>query len=155
VITAIAIFASAFALSSPAFGPGKTIPRQHTCDGADRSPPLRWTAPPAGTRSFALLMDDPDAPSGTFTHWLGWGLKPTSRGLAAGAHPPREGTASFGRVGYGGPCPPSGKPHRYFFRLYALRAPLPLQPGADLAAFEAALEGRVIRTAVLVGRYGR
>lgn len=154
-MTALAILVSALALSSPAFAAGKTIPQKYTCDGADRSPPLRWTAPPPATRSLALLMDDPDAPSGTFTHWIAWGIKPTSRGLAAGAHPPQEGTASFGRVGYGGPCPPPGKPHRYFFRLYALRAPLPLEPGADRAAFEAALKGRVLRTAVLMGRYGR
>jgi Raf kinase inhibitor-like YbhB/YbcL family protein len=154
-MTAVAILVSAFALSSPAFAPAKTIPQTYTCDGADRSPPLRWSAPPPGTRSLALMMDDPDAPGGTFTHWLAWGIEPTSRGLAAGARPPLEGTASFGRVGYGGPCPPPGKPHRYVFRLFALRSPLPLRAGADRAAFLAALKGRMIRVAVLVGRYGR
>ncbi len=147
------LLAVAFTLASPAFGPGGTIPKQYTCDGANRQPPLRWTAPPSGTRSLALLMDDPDAPGGTFTHWLAWGISEKARSLTS--RPPREGAGSFGRVGYGGPCPPRGPAHRYVFRLYALRSPLPLPAGSDRRAFEAALKGRVLRVATLVGRYRR
>lgn len=151
----LALLAAAFALSSPAFAPGKTIPRQYTCDGANTSPPLRWGTPPARTRSLALVVDDPDAPGGTFTHWIAWGIKPSASRLAAGAHPPREGTGSFGRVGYGGPCPPPGAPHRYVFKLYALSAPLTLAAGADRSAFEKAIRGKVLARATLIGRYGR
>jgi len=144
-----------FALTSPAFGAGRAIPRAYTCDGANVSPPLRWTAPPAGTRSFALIMDDPDAPGGTFTHWTAWNIPPQARGLERGARPPREGTTSFGRIGYGGPCPPPGPPHRYVFQLHALRAPLGLPRGAERPALEQALRGKALRRATLVGRYGR
>jgi len=141
-----------FALRSPAFAPGGTIPRVYTCDGGDRIVPLRWTAPPRGTRSFALLVDDPDAPSGSFVHRLAWGIPAAARSLPGRA--PREGTNGAGRLGWTGPCPPSGV-HRYVFTLYALRAPLPLAAGADRAAFARALRGRVLATARLVGRYGR
>jgi Raf kinase inhibitor-like YbhB/YbcL family protein len=126
----------------------------YTCDGENVSPALRWTAPPRGTRSFALLVDDPDAPSGTFTHWIAWGIPASARGVARGVRPPREGANDGGRTGWTGPCPPSGT-HRYVFHVYALRAPLPLRAGADRDAFLAALEGRVIRTATLVGSYRR
>jgi Raf kinase inhibitor-like YbhB/YbcL family protein len=139
-------------LSSPAFRPGQTIPRVFTCDGAQRVVPLRWSGVPRGTHSFALLVDDPDAPSGTFTHRLAWGLPGSARSLVGRA--PREGTTSAGSAGWVGPCPPSGT-HRYVFRLYALRSPLPLATGADKPAFLAALKGRVLASAVLVGRYGR
>jgi Raf kinase inhibitor-like YbhB/YbcL family protein len=144
-----------FALTSPAFPAGGTIPPAYTCDGANVSPPLRWTAPPSGTRSLALIMDDPDAPGGTFTHWTAWNIPPRARGLERGARPPREGTTSFGWIGYGGPCPPPGPPHRYVFRLHALRAPLDLPRGAERAALARALRGRVLARAILVGRYGR
>lgn len=127
---------------------------EHTCDGRNVSPALRWSAPPAGTRSFALLMDDPDAPGGTFTHWLAWGIPGRARSLPAGRPAPREGRNDAGRVGYLGPCPPSGV-HRYVFRLYALRAPLPLRSGASKAEFLVALRGRVLASARLLGRYGR
>lgn len=143
---------SRFVLSSPAFRAGEMIPRAHTCDGVQRIVPLRWSGVPRGARSFALLVDDPDAPSGTFTHRLAWGIPATARSLAGRA--PREGTTSAGRVGWVGPCPPSGT-HRYVFRLYALRLPLRLGAGADRAAFLAALRGNVLATATLVGRYGR
>ena len=141
-----------FVLSSPAFRAGKTIPRAYTCDGASRIVPLRWSGAPAAARSFALLVDDPDAPSGTFTHRLAWAIPGTSHALAGVA--PREGTTSAGRIGWVGPCPPSGT-HRYVFRLYALGSPLRLARGADKAAFLAALRGKVLATATLVGRYGR
>jgi Raf kinase inhibitor-like YbhB/YbcL family protein len=154
-VNALSVVAAAFALSSPAFAPGQTIPVRYTCDGASVSPPLRWTAPPRRTKSLAVLVEDPDAPVGTFTHWLAWNIKPTTRRLAAGARPPRQGRTSAGTVGYTGPCPPEGSTHRYVFKLFALRAPLPLRAGARRAAFDAALEGRVLRVARIVGRYGR
>jgi Raf kinase inhibitor-like YbhB/YbcL family protein len=150
----LALLAVAFSLSSPDFRPGGTIPRAFTCDGANARPALVWTAPPRGTRSLAVVVLDPDAPSGTFTHWLAWGIPPSARGLGRTARVPREGANDAGRSGWTGPCPPSGT-HRYVFRLYALRAPLPLRPGADRAAFTRALRGRVIRVATLVGRYRR
>jgi Raf kinase inhibitor-like YbhB/YbcL family protein len=150
----LALLAAAFTLSSPAFRPGGTIPAAFTCDGSNARPTLVWTAPPSGTRSFAISVLDPDAPSGTFTHWLAWGLSASARSLGRTARPPREGANDAGQRGWTGPCPPSGT-HRYVFRLYALRSPLPLRAGADRAAFEAALKGRVIRVATLVGRYRR
>ena len=146
--------AAGFSLSSSAFRPGGTIPRVYTCDGRNVSPPLRWTEPPAGTRSFAILMDDPDAPVGTFTHWIGWGIPAKARALRVGQRAPAEGRNDAGRIGYIGPCPPSGV-HRYVFRLNALKAPLRLAPGASRAAFLRALRGRALSTATLIGRYGR
>jgi len=141
-----------FALSSPAFRAGGTIPTVYTCDGTQKIVPLRWSGVPRGTRSFALLVDDPDASSGTFTHRVAWGIPGTARALPGRA--PKEGTTSAGRTGWVGPCPPSGT-HRYVFRLYALRSAPPLQSGADKPAFLAALKGKVLATATLIGRYGR
>jgi Raf kinase inhibitor-like YbhB/YbcL family protein len=141
-----------FVLTSPAFAAGKSIPRVYTCDGNQRIVPLRWAGAPAGTRSFALLVDDPDAPSGTFTHRLAWAISGSARALPGRA--PREGVTSAGTAGWVGPCPPSGV-HRYVFRLYALRATLTLRSGADRVAFLAALKGKVLATATLVGRYSR
>jgi Raf kinase inhibitor-like YbhB/YbcL family protein len=130
------------------------IPVRHTCDGRNVSPPLRWAAPPTDTRSFALLMDDPDAPGGTFTHWIAWNIPAGTRSLRSGQRPPREGTNDAGRIGYTGPCPPSGV-HRYVFRLYALNSNLGVPRGASRAEFLAALRGKVLATARLVGRYRR
>lgn len=153
-LAAAAVAETAFMLRSSVFGPGGKIPRVHTCDGRNLSPALRWTAPPPGTRSFALLMDDPDAPSGTFTHWLAWGIPAKARSLPLGGRAPAEGRNDAGRIGYIGPCPPSGR-HRYVFRLYALRAPLRLARGASRAAFLTALRGKVLAAARLVGTYER
>jgi Raf kinase inhibitor-like YbhB/YbcL family protein len=150
----LALAAGTFALSSPAFAPGASIPARYTCDGRSASPPLAWTQPPHGTRSFAILVEDPDAPGGSFTHWIGWGVAATARGLPAGGHAPREGLDGAGRLGYTGPCPPSGT-HRYVFRLYALSQPLALRSGASLAQFRRALVGRLLGVATLVGRYRR
>jgi Raf kinase inhibitor-like YbhB/YbcL family protein len=147
-----AFAAAAFALTSPAFSNGAIIPSRFTCTGANVSPPLRWTAPPPGTRSLALSVQDPDAPSGTFVHWTGWNLRPSVRRLAAGARLPLEGRNSTGSRGYTGPCPPAGPAHHYVFRLYALKAKLRLRAGASPAAFRAALRGRVLATARLIGR---
>ncbi len=141
-----------FRLTSPAFRSGGLIPSVYTCDGADRIVPLRWSTPPEGTRSFALAVDDPDAPSGTFVHRLAWGVPGTARALSGRA--PREGLTSAGSAGWIGPCPPSGT-HRYVFRLYALRSPLPLRAGAGRPAFDSALRGRVLGVSKLVGRYRR
>jgi Raf kinase inhibitor-like YbhB/YbcL family protein len=145
-----------WSLTSNAFAVGGTIPRRHTCDGADRSPPLAWTGPPSGSRSLALILDDPDAPGGRFIHWLAWGLAPDTGGLAEGEAAPLEGRNDFGTVGYRGPCPPRGRgPHRYRFRLHALGEELRLTPGAGVAELEQALRDNVLGVAELVGTYER
>lgn len=154
VVVALAL-AAALGVTSPAFRQGQTIPVEYTCDGVNVSPALRWTTPPTGTKSFALVMDDPDAAGGTFTHWLAWNISPKARGLSQGARPPLEGATSFARAGYGGPCPPPGTPHRYFFKLYALRAQLALPAGAGRPALEKAIKGKVLKRATLIGLYGR
>jgi hypothetical protein len=144
-VAILASLVAAFTLTTPAFHAGGTIPARFTCDGANVRPPLRWTAPPRGTHAFALRVTDPDAPGGTFVHWTAWGRTALTT----------SGTNTFGKVGYDGPCPPAGPAHHYVFRLYALRAPLPLRAGASPAAFTRALKGRVLATAMLVGRYAR
>jgi len=146
-----------FALESDAFGPGEAIPRAHTCEGADRSPPLRWGDVPAGTRSFVLLVTDPDAPHGTFTHWVLFDIPAGTAQLAAGASAGVPGRNDFRRLGWGGPCPPPGHgPHRYVFTLAALdRASLGLAEGATRGEVERAMEGHVLGRAELVGRYER
>ena len=143
------------ALSSPAFAGGAAIPRRFTCDGDNVSPPLRWSSPPAGTRSLALLMEDPDAPGGMFVHWTVWGLAPTVKRLAPGTSLPRVGTNSFGDRGYGGPCPPHGQTHRYVFTVYALRSPLALPAGAEPGDVRAAIAKSAVARGQLTGRYGR
>jgi Raf kinase inhibitor-like YbhB/YbcL family protein len=153
-VLALLALVAAMKVSSPAFEQRGLIPVEYTCDGANVSPPLRWAAPPKGTKSFALIVDDPDAPSGTFTHWLAWNISAKARGLAKGARPPRQGTASFGGVGYTGPCPPQGT-HRYFFKLYALRSVLALPPGSSRTSLETAMRGKVLARATLVGLYAR
>jgi Raf kinase inhibitor-like YbhB/YbcL family protein len=142
-------------LSSPAFADGDPIPVRHTCDGEDVSPPLAWTGPPESTVSLALCLDDPDAGRYPFTHWLAWGLTPVAGSLAEGEPGPAEGRNDFGASGYRGPCPPPGKPHRYVFTLYALDAEPELGPSDRRLSFDRALEGHVIASATLVGRYGR
>lgn len=145
-----------FDLSSTAFDSGDEIPVRYSCDGENVSPDLAWTEPPEGAASFALIMDDPDAPGGTFTHWLAWDFGADSRDHPENTPGPIEGESSFGQLGYGGPCPPPGDdPHRYVFRLYALDAPLELPSGAGKAEVEDALEGRVLGVAELVGTFGR
>jgi Raf kinase inhibitor-like YbhB/YbcL family protein len=149
-------------LQSPSFQEGETIPRQFTGDGKDTSPPLRWADPPEGTKSFALICDDPDAPRGTWTHWLLFNLPPDRRELQEGM-PAREslpggakqGKTDFGKIGYGGPAPPAGKPHRYYFRLYALDAELELPAGASREQLLAAMKGHVLAEGQLMARYGR
>ena len=143
-------------LQSGAFAKGEPIPRRHGCEGQDLSPPLAWSGAPEGTRSLALVVDDPDAPVGTFTHWLGWGLDPAAQGLGEGEAAPVEGRNDFGTSGYRGPCPPPGHGrHRYVFRLYALDAEPELAAGAAKAELEEVIAGHVLTTAELVGTYER
>jgi Raf kinase inhibitor-like YbhB/YbcL family protein len=143
-------------IASSAFEEGEQIPRRHTCDGENLSPRLSFAGIPEGTRSLALIVDDPDAPVGTFDHWLAWGIDPGAGLLDEGEAAPREGKNGFGVTGYSGPCPPPGHgPHRYFFRLHALDDEPELQPGADRGELERALEGHVLAAAELVGRYER
>ena len=145
--------AGSLVLRSPAFGEGQPIPAVHTCDGPGRSPPLSWSGAPAGTQSFALIMDDPDAPRGTWDHWLLWNLHgdAIADGTDGGGV---SGTNSWGHAGYGGPCPPSGT-HRYVFRLLALDTQLDLPGSTRKAALLAAMKGHVLAEARLVGRYSR
>lgn len=156
--------AMSFTLTSPAFEPGDPIPVRHTCDGEDVSPALRWEGPPDETASFALVVEDPDAPRGTFVHWVLYELPGHARELPEDVGPsPRlenlgeaaQGKNDFGAIGYRGPCPPRGAPHRYFFRLYALDARLGLDPGAARLAVDQTMAGHVIGTAELMGTYRR
>ena len=148
----LAAVVTAFVLSSPVFADGHAIPRRSTCDGRNVSPALRWKAPPRATRAFALFVIDRDA--GPFTHWTLWDLPATSRGLRAGTTWRFQGRNSFGRVGYAGPCPPSGR-HRYVFTLYALRRKVGLPRGASSSEFTRSLPTRVIATATITGTYRR
>jgi Raf kinase inhibitor-like YbhB/YbcL family protein len=143
-------------LTSDAFDDGEPIPQRHACDGEDVSPPLSWSFVPDEARSLALIVHDPDAPSGDFPHWLAWNIDPASGRLEEGAPAPAEGTNGFGRPGYAGPCPPpGGGAHRYFHRLYALDGELDLEPGAAREQLEDAMEGRVLAEAQLMGTYER
>lgn len=151
-----------FTLVSSAFTTGQTIPTPHTCDGEDVSPPLAWSGVPAAAASFALLCDDPDAPRGTWVHWVLYDLDPSVTSLpralpraATVAGGARQGQNDFGKLGYGGPCPPRGPAHRYFFRLLALDRKLGLDSGATMREVLAAAEGHILARAELMGRYGR
>ena len=151
-----------FSLTSPSFIDGGTIPAQYTCQGADISPPLQWTNQPAGTRSFALVVDDPDAPNGTWVHWVAYDIPdavhefpediPKQDKLPKGGV---QGVNDFKRVGYGGPCPPPGAPHRYYFRLYALDSALNLKPRMSKAQLLEAVQGHSLGEATLMGRFSR
>lgn len=149
-------------LSSSGFTPGGEIPRRYTCDGDDLSPPLSWEGVPAAAASLALIADDPDAPAGTWVHWVLYGLDPATAGLPEGVPPDetvlggaRQGRNDFRRIGYGGPCPPPNGAHRYFFKLYALRERLELEAGATKAELVAAMEGKVLAEGQLTGTYRR
>jgi len=147
-------------LESPAFAGGTTIPSRYTADGEDVSPPLAWGEIPPDSKALAILVEDPDAPRGSFDHWLAWNIVPTQRELAEDAvHAPdgrglREGRNGFGTVGWRGPQPPPGRPHHYVFHLFALDQPLALRPGAGRSELERAMRGHVIDEARLVGMYG-
>jgi Raf kinase inhibitor-like YbhB/YbcL family protein len=154
--------AMAFTLSSPAFTAGAEIPKQHTCDGADLSPALTWSGAPATTKSYAVIADDPDAPVGTWVHWVLYNLPAAATQLPQGVPPDAtlstggtQGVNDFRKVGYGGPCPPAGKPHRYFFKLYALDVATSLEPRATKQDLLRAIEGHVVGQAELMGTYRR
>jgi hypothetical protein len=141
---------------------GSQIPARFTCSGAGISPQLAWNAPPAGTASFALIVTDPDAPRGTFVHWVLYDLPAGTRALPEGLAAlgqledgSRQGRNDFGEIGYGGPCPPPGSPHHYHFMLYALDAKLNLAAGATRAQVEAAMQGHILAHGELVGLYKR
>ena len=150
------------AVTSSAFAHGALIPKAYTGDGADQSPPLHWSEPPPGTKSFALICDDPDAPGKTWVHWVLFNLPPECRDLQEGlpttATLPsgaRHGQNDFGNFGYGGPAPPKGKPHRYFFKVFALDMLLELASGATKAQVEEAMLGHVLATGQVMGIYQR
>jgi len=147
-----AFAAGGFHLSSPDFADGASIPARFTCQGENTPPTLAIAGVPSGARSMVLIVDDPDAPSGTFTHWLVWNIRPDSKRVFATSGP--QGTNDFGSVGYSGPCPPSGT-HRYFFRLSALNTILNLPAGASRKEVDAAIGGHGLATATLMGRYSR
>lgn len=148
-------------LRSSAFRNSEMIPAEYTCDGADISPSLEWTGVPAGTKSLVLISDDPDAPAGDWVHWVLYDLPPGLTGLAPGIPAADripgggvQGRTDFGKVGYGGPCPPGGI-HRYFFKLYALNTVLNLAPGATKKQVEKTMQGHVLASGELMGRYQR
>ncbi len=169
VLTALAVVwlflggeAMAFRIESSAFQEKSSIPTKYTCDGEDLSPPLSWSDAPGGTQSFVLISDDPDAPVGTWVHWVIYNLSPDVRELPEGLpkqetlpNGARQGMTDFRRVGYGGPCPPPGKPHRYFFKLYALDRTLDLPPKATKAEVLMAMNGHELAQVQLVGTYQR
>jgi len=150
-----------FALSTAAFRSNGVIPKKFTCDGPDISPQLNWTEPPAGTQALAMIVDDPDAPAGLWVHWVLYDLPADTRGLPEGvsktaqlAIGAREGQNDFGKIGYNGPCPPRGGPHRYCFKLFALDRKTNLKPGATKAELERAMKGHIVAQAEMVGRFG-
>lgn len=149
-------------LASSAFAAGAIIPDQYTCKGSDNSPALSWSDAPAHTASFALIMDDPDAPSGTWVHWVLWNIPPKMHSLPEGVSKSeqlddgsRQGRNSFAKIGYNGPCPPPGQTHRYFFRIYALDQSLNLKPGASRSEADAAMKGHILAQAEYMGTFHR
>lgn len=153
---------SAIEVTSSSFQAGGTIPKVYTADGDDLSPPLKWQGAPAGTASYAVLCDDPDAPRGTWVHWVVYDLDSSVTALGAGVqdtptipHGGIQGRNDFGKIGYGGPSPPRGPAHRYFFRVLALDRKLALPAGATMQDVLAAAEGHILARGELMGRYGR
>ena len=142
-------------ITSSAFQEGGNIPSKFTCDGGDSSPPLRIAEIPSGAKTLALVVDDPDAPSGVFTHWIVWNISPQTSAIAEGSAPQGvQGTNDFGKSGYGGPCPPSGT-HRYYFKIFALDRELNLPAGAKRNQLDAAMKGHVVAEGELKGRYAK
>ncbi len=140
---------------SPVFEKGGNIPEKYSCDGKDINPPLEISDVPAGAESLALVMDDPDAPGGTFTHWVAWNIPPDTEKINEGEGPDfPQGKNDFGRSGYGGPCPPRGT-HRYYIKIFALDTTLDLGQDTDKARLESAMEGHVASKAMIIGKYTR
>ena len=149
-------------LKSNAFANGGEIPKKHTCSGADLSPALTWSGVSPAAHSLALIVDDPDAPRGTWTHWIIWNIRAHLTSLPEGVpavetleSDARQGSNDFGRIGYGGPCPPPGKPHRYFFRLFALDIAPDLPAGGGRKELERAMRGHILSEAEWVGTFRR
>ena len=149
-------------ISSDAFKAGSNIPVEYTCDGEDCSPALSWDTVPAGTQSIALIVDDPDAPGKTWVHWVIYNIPANTTGLPAAVPKNKtlddgslQGKNDFGRIGYNGPCPPPGKPHRYFFKVYALDTTLSLKSGATKSQLEAAMSGHILAQGSMIRKYGR
>ncbi len=149
-------------VTSTAFREGASIPKQYTGDGADASPPLSWSGAPAAAKSLALICDDPDAPRGTWVHWVLFNLPPNTAELPEGVPSQatlpsgaKQGSNDFKKIGYGGPAPPKGKPHRYFFKLYALDTMLDLPEGATKQDLEKAMKGHILGQGQLMGTYQR
>ncbi len=157
LVGAAMLIRSKMILTSPSFGEGEGIPVKFTCDGGDVNPELRVQDVPAEAASLVLIVDDPDAPGGTFTHWTAWNIPPQTAAIGEGSVPPQsvEGETSFGRGGYGGPCPPAGRAHRYYFKLYALDTILDLGSDANVNELRDAMNGHVIAEAELMGTYQR
>ena len=158
IAMALASFAAGTAkmkITSSAFQEGGNIPSKFTCDGGDTGPPLQIADIPSGAKSLALVMDDPDAPGGLFTHWMVWNISPQTNAIAEGSAPKGvHGTNDFGKSGYGGPCPPSGT-HRYYFKIFALDRELDLPTGAKRSQLDAAMKIHVVAKGELLGRYSR
>lgn len=144
-------------LTSPAFQNQGTIPARYTCEGSNINPPLAIDEVPESTQSLVLFVDDPDAPAGTWNHWIVYNIEPRTHAIAENSIPAGalQGTNDFGRLGYGGPCPPPGSAHRYFFKIYALDAQLDLLPGARKSVVEQAVQDHILAQAELVGLYQR
>jgi len=147
--------AATMTVTSSAFGDGGDIPRRHTCDGENLSPPLAFGGVPSGTGELALLVEDPDAPGGTFVHWVAWGIDPAKASLAEGEAPPGSGTNDFRKAGYGGPCPPRGPAHRYVFIVFAVSGRLDLPAGASADDLRTAVRTGLLAEGRLTGRYAR
>ena len=155
VVASFAAGGARMKMTSSAFQEGANIPSKFTCDGADTSPPLQIADIPSGAKSLALIVDDPDAPSGLFTHWIVWNMTPQTSGIGEGSTPNGvQGTNDFGKSGYGGPCPPSGT-HRYYFKIFALDRELNLPFGAKRGQLDAAMKSHVVAQGELMGRYSR
>ena len=154
-ISSLAAGGAKMKITSSAFQEGTEIPSKFTCDGADTSPPLQIADIPSEAKSLALIVDDPDAPSGLFTHWLVWNIPPQTGSVREGSAPKgAQGANDFGKSGYGGPCPPSGT-HRYYFKVFALDRELDLPSGAKRGQLDAAMKGHVVAQGDLIGRYSR
>ncbi len=146
----------AIQITSPSFADGQLIPQKYTCDSSNISPQLDWIGVPAGAQSLALIADDPDAPGGTWVHWVLFNIPVTMNGLPEGVKGSGvQGRNDFSKLGYGGPCPPKGPAHRYFFKLYALDRSLSLNEGARKADVEKAMAGHILGQGQLMGKYGR
>lgn len=155
------VVAMAFTIESSSFKNNDDIPREYTCKGANKSPGLTWKEAPAKTKSFALIVSDPDAPGGTFIHWIIWNIPKDENGLDSGishqailANGVSQGLNDFGKVGYGGPCPPPGKNHRYIFTLYALDQKLELKPQSTKEDLEEMMKGHILSKTTLQGMFG-